>query len=280
MLKIDSHQHFWKFDRVRDSWITDDMAVIQHDFLPEDLHPILLQNDFNGCVVVQTDQSEAENNFLLANAEKYDFIKGIVGWVNLQATDIEDRLAYYSQFEKMKGFRHVLQGESNRALMLKPEFKRGIEKLRQFGFTYDILIYPDQLRYILEFVTAFPNQPFVIDHLAKPYIKSKMIDEWKRDIEAIACHPNVYCKVSGMVTEAEWKGWRKEDFRPYLDVVFESFGIDRVMFGSDWPVCQISATYSEVVGIVGDYISKLSKDEQDLFWGLNTSSFYKLNHQL
>ncbi len=276
MLKIDAHQHFWKFDLVRDSWITDEMETIKKDFLPKNFQLVLQQNNFNGSVVVQSDQSEKENEFQLKNAIENDFIKGVVGWVDLQAADIEERLAYYSSFKKMKGFRHVLQGESDRALMLKPAFMNGISKLEKFDFTYDILIFPDQLKYTAEFVAAFPNQKFVIDHIAKPDIKNKKIEEWEKGIRAVAKHENVYCKISGMVTEADWKNWKKEDFIPCMRTVAESFGIKRIMYGSDWPVCLVAASYEKLLDIVKEYFSSFSENEQQLFFGGNASRFYNL----
>jgi L-fuconolactonase len=276
MNRIDAHQHFWKFDPVRDRWINDDMHVIQRNFFPEDLELLLLENGFSGCVAVQSDQSEAENDFHLQHAENFDFIKGIVGWVDLQANNVGERLAYYSQFKKMKGFRHVLQGEPQRDMMLKPAFMHSIGLLQQYGFTYDILIYPDQLAYIPSFVAAFPNQQFVIDHIAKPNIKEAKIDQWKKDIRAVAKYENVYCKISGMVTEANWKHWRKADFKPYLDVVVEAFGTERIMFGSDWPVCLVAGSYEQVVAIVADYFSQFSDEEQQRFFSSNAMHFYKL----
>ncbi|MBS1563799.1 MAG: amidohydrolase family protein, partial [Bacteroidetes bacterium] len=206
MPNIDAHQHFWRFDPVRDSWITDDMSVIQRDFMPEDLEPILKKHGIDGCVVVQSDQSEDETLFQVGNAAKHSFIKGVVGWTDLRAENVTERLSEYSQYNKLKGFRHVLQGEADRALMLQPAFKRGIAALQKYAFTYDILIFPDQLKYSSELVAAFPDQPFVIDHIAKPGIKAGVIDGWKEDMQAIARHENVYCKISGMVTEADWKG--------------------------------------------------------------------------
>ncbi|HVW62320.1 MAG TPA: amidohydrolase family protein, partial [Puia sp.] len=203
-LKIDSHQHFWKFDPFRHAWINDEMHIIRKDFLPNDLHSILEAAGIDGCVLVQVDQTEDENDFQLENAAKHDFIKGVVGWVDLQSPDVEERLAWYQRFPKMKGFRHILQGERDRALMLKPAFKRGIGALRKFGYTYDILIFPDQLGYTKEFTAAFPDQPFVIDHIAKPYIRERRLtEEWKAAIRAVAAHKNVYCKISGVVTEAD-----------------------------------------------------------------------------
>ena len=276
MPRIDAHQHFWQFNEVRDSWITEDMAVIRQDFLPEDLRPLLQQNDFDGCVVVQSDQSELENEFHLMNADEFDFIRGIVGWVDLQARNIEERLDYYSSFKMMKGFRHVLQGEPDRALMLKPAFKNGIKKLGKFGFTYDLLIYPDQLEYAAELVAAYPDQKFVIDHIAKPNIKANEITEWENNMRMLGNYDNLYCKISGMVTEADWKDHKPEDFAPYMDVVVQSFGTNRIMFGSDWPVCLVAASYEEVIEIVASYFAAFSEDERERFFGLNATRFYNL----
>jgi L-fuconolactonase len=275
-MRIDAHQHFWKFEPVRDSWITDDMSIIQKDFLPKDFQTVLKKNDFDGSVVVQSDQSEHENGFQLKNSQENDFVKGVIGWVDLQAKDIEEQLAYFSSFKKIKGFRHVLQGETDRSLMLKPEFMNGISKLEKFDFTYDILVYVDQLKYIPEFVGAFMTQKFVIDHLAKPRIKDREIREWKEEIQKIARFENVYCKISGMVTEADWTNWKQDDFIPYIDVVIEAFGPDRIMYGSDWPVCLVAASYEQVLGIVQEYFSSFSEAEQELFFGGNAVKFYSL----
>jgi L-fuconolactonase len=274
--RIDAHQHFWNFDPVRDSWINDEMAIIQRDFTPEDLQTQLKENNLDGSVLVQCDQSEKENEFLLNHANNFDFIKGVVGWVDLQSDDVEDRLAYYHSFNKMKGFRHILQGESERAMMLRPAFMKGISKLKNIDFTYDILIYPDQIQYIGEFVKAFPDQKFVIDHIAKPNIKEKNIVEWKKGMEALAEYPNLYCKISGMVTEADWKNRGKDDCKPYMDVIVSSFGTKRIMFGSDWPVCLVAASYQQTMEIVSNYFSSFTETEQQDFFGLNAINFYNL----
>ncbi len=276
MKVIDAHQHFWKFDPIRDNWINDDMKSIQKDFLPADLEIVLNENGIEGSVVVQSDQSEKENEFQLKNAAEYNFIKGVVGWVDLQAPGIEEKLVYYKQFKKLKGFRHVLQGESQRDLMLQPRFRKGISLLRKYGFTYDILIFPDQLVYAKELVREFPDQLFVLDHIAKPPIKNKKIDEWKKDILALGAHENVYCKISGMVTEADWKNWTSDDFIPYIDVVVNAFGTKRIMFGSDWPVTLVAASYSKMKKIVDDYFSFFSKNEQKNFYGKTAIKFYNL----
>ena len=275
-MRIDSHQHFWKYNAVRDSWITDDMAVIQKNFLPEDLRPVLAANKIDGSIIVQSDQSKEENVFQLANALQHDFVKGVVGWVDLQSDNLNEQLEYYKEFKKLKGFRHVLQGEPQRDFMLRPDFKRGIAELKGFGYTYDILIYPDQLKHTVDFVKAFPDQPFVLDHIAKPYIKDKEIEEWRKDIKALAAFDNVFCKVSGMVTEGNWLEWSKEDYKPYLEVVAEAFGTTRLMYGSDWPVCLVAASYEQVLEIVNNYFSIFSQHEQDLIFGENAVRFYNL----
>jgi L-fuconolactonase len=274
--RIDAHQHFWKFNPIRDSWITDEMAVIKKDFFPDDLKSVLQQNGFDGCVAVQASQSEEETDFLILLSRQHDFIKGVVGWVDLQAPDITDRLDQYKSFPVLKGFRHVLQGEPQRDLMLNPNFKKGIAALQQYDFTYDILIFPDQLKFSTDLVASFPEQKFVIDHIAKPYIKRKEIDGWKKDIEKIAKHENVYCKISGMVTEADWKTWKKEDFKPYLDAVVDAFGANRILFGSDWPVCLVAASYEKMLEIVNEYFAAFSNEEQQQFFGLNAIRFYNL----
>jgi len=276
MLKIDAHQHFWVYDAVRDSWISEDMAVLRKDYLPEDLFPLLQEHQFDGCVVVQSDQSNAENLFQLTNADAYDFVKGVVGWVDLQAENISDQLAAWGTFNKLKGFRHILQGEADRALMLKSAFLNGIQALQPFGYTYDILIFPDQLKFATELATKFPNQKFVLDHIAKPDIKNQNIKDWQQDIQALGTLENVYCKVSGMITEADWSNWKSGDFTAYLDVVFEAFGAKRVMYGSDWPVCLAAGSYAAVVNLVEEYTKTLSANERDLFWGGNAINFYNL----
>ena len=276
-MRIDAHQHFWKFDPVRDNWITEDMTVIRKDFLPRDLKPLLEQNGMDGCVAVQADQSETETDFLIQLAKENDYVKGVVGWIDLQAANVRERVAQYAQFKILKGFRHILQGEKDRALMLKPAFTNGIGALAENDFTYDILIFPDQLKFAKELVAGFPRQKFVIDHVAKPPVKEGQIEEWKKDIMALAPYENLYCKISGLVTEADWKNWKDEDVKPCLDVAVEAFGTDRIMFGSDWPVCLLAASYGRTLGLVRDYFSSFTKTEQDKFFGENAIRFYNIS---
>lgn len=276
MLRIDAHQHFWQYDPVRDAWIDDTMTTIRRDFLPEDLLPLLNKNQVDGCVAVQADQSEIETDFLLEQAAQHPFVKGVVGWVDLRSPALEERLAHYSQFNLLKGFRHILQAEDPQ-FMLEDAFMKGINRLRQFGFTYDVLIYAHQLKHAARLAAAFPDQLFVIDHIAKPAIKQGEIAEWTKDIRKIAGLPNVYCKVSGMATEAHWQQWNEATFRPYLDVVVDAFGMDRLMYGSDWPVCLLAADYEANMNIVKHYFSSFSAEEQNRFFGGNAIQFYQLS---
>ena len=252
------------------------MAVLKRDYLPHNLIPELHANGIDASIVVQADQSEAETEFLLELAGEHSQIAGVVGWVDLLSESVGERLRRFSQFRKLRGFRHILQSEPDDRFMMRKQFLHGIGCLAQYGFTYDILIYPRHLPIAVEFVQTFPEQKFVLDHLAKPPIKTGEINTWARDIRVLAAHPNVWCKLSGMVTEADWKSWNHFDFEPYLDVVFEAFGTDRLMFGSDWPVCLVAATYSQVSKIVQDYTRDLSTDEQAQIFGQNAAHFYGL----
>ncbi|GAC1444561.1 MAG: amidohydrolase [Sediminibacterium sp.] len=274
-MRIDAHQHFWKYNAGM-TWITPEMSSIRKDFLPGDLLPLLQQHEVDGCVAVQADQTMQETEFLLQLAETHAFIKGIVGWVDLRAVDIHEQLSAYRCSGKLKGFRHVLQGETP-LFMLQPAFMQGIKALSTFGYTYDILVYPHHLKTVLRLAEQFPDQAFVIDHMAKPFIKEGTMEEWRSDMQAIAAHENVYCKLSGMVTEADWGKWKTADFVPYLDVVTEAFGTGRVMYGSDWPVCEAAASYAEVMGIVKDYFFSFSAGEQAAVFGENATRFYHLS---
>ncbi len=272
---IDAHQHFWNYDPLAHSWINEEMSVIRKDFLPVDLKPVFEQHGIEGCVAVQADQTEAETDFLVQLSKENAFIKGVVGWVDLRAENIHERLGHYKQYPVVKGFRHILQGEEP-AYMLQPDFFRGIAALKEFGYTYDILIFPKHLPTAIEFVKQFPDQLFVIDHIAKPLIKNGLRDDWKTGILAMATFPNVYCKVSGMVTEADWKNGKPEDFKPYLDTVSEAFGTNRLIYGSDWPVCLVAASYTDMMGIVKNYFLSFSQAEQQAVFGGNAATFYQL----
>lgn len=275
-MTIDAHQHFWQYEPVKHSWIDDDMRVIRRDFMPNDLIGELKANAIDGCVAVQADQTLAETEFLIDLAAKNNFIKGVVGWVDLRASTIKSDLEKLSNHTILKGFRHVVQGEPDHNFLLRKPFLNGIKELEPFGYTYDILIFPHQLGATLEFVKQFPNQKFVIDHIAKPYIKDGFYDGWATMIREIALLENVYCKLSGMITEADYKKWKPDDLSKYLDLVLTSFGSKRCLFGSDWPVCLVAGNYSQVKNLVTDFISGLSDNEQHNIMGNNAVEFYNL----
>ena len=274
--RVDAHQHFWKYNAMRHSWITEEMSVLKRDFLPENLEEERKGSGIGSTIAVQADQSEAETVFLLHLAERAPSIAGVIGWIDLCSPKAPKRLKFFSKFAKLRGFRHVAQDEPDDRFLVREDFVRGIACLHQFGFTYDILVYPRQLPAALELVARFPEQRFVVDHLAKPEVKARNRSGWAARMQKMAAHPNVYCKLSGMVTEADWRQWKKEDFRPYLDTVFGAFGPKRLMFGSDWPVCLLAASYQQVVEIVEDYIQDCAADLKERIFGGNATEFYQL----
>ena len=273
---IDSHQHFWKYEPVKHSWIDDDMSVIRRNFSPSDLAKVYQENSIDGCVAVQADQTLEETDFLIDLASINNFIKGIVGWVDLRAENIENVLEKYSTDKIVKGFRHVVQGEADHNFLLRPNFSRGISLLEKHNFTYDILVFPHQLGSVLEFVKKFPHQKFVIDHIAKPYIKDGYFEGWATMMTAIGKHENVSCKMSGMATEADFNIWTPEQIHPYMDTALEAFGSKRILFGSDWPVCLVAGNYSKIKKLTTDFISQLSQIEQNSIMGNNAIEFYNL----
>jgi len=278
-MRIDSHQHFWKYDPARDSWIDEFMGVIKRDFLPKDLLPILKANNIDGTIAVQADQSEDETIFLLNFADEFTFIKGVVGWLDLKSDNIETKLQYYSKHDKLIGLRHIVQAESS-GFLENEDFLRGVSLLEKYNLSYDILVYYTQLEEVISFVNKFPNQRFVLDHIGKPTIglggKSQEFKTWKKNIIELAAYPNVYCKISGMVTETTFNQWEFEDFTTYLDVVTNAFGVDRIMFGSDWPVCLLSGGYTKVLNIIENYYKSFSREEVNKLMGKNALKFYKI----
>ena len=275
-MTIDAHQHFWRYEPVKQSWIDDSMAVIRKDFLPSDLKKVFAENNIEGCVAIQADQTLEETDFLVHLAKANEFIKGIVGWVDMRDKGVDAVLEKYSDQKEIKGFRHIVQGEADPNFLLRHDFIRGIYHLEKYGYTYDILVFPHQLGATLEFVKKFPNQRFVIDHLAKPYIKDGFFDGWAVLMKEIAKFENVYCKLSGMITEADFGSWTPDQFDPYMDLVLGAFGSDRLMYGSDWPVCLVAGNYNQVKQVVVNFIAKLSTTERQKIMGSNAIKFYNL----
>ena len=276
-MKIDSHQHFWIYNPIRDSWIDDSMKILRRNFLPEDLYPIIKEQNIDGTITVQADQSEDETNFLLKLADENDWIVGVVGWIDLMGDDIERRLEHFSSLKKLKGFRHIVQAEPDNNFMLNEKFQNGISCLKHFNFTYDILVFPHQLPAAIKLSEKHPEQKFILDHIAKPFIKKNEIEPWASEIRELARNKNVFCKISGIVTEADHKNWKPEDIYPYLDVVFESFGYDRLLFGSDWPVCLLAGTYKQVINLIEEYTRNISPEEKEKIFGMNARLFYNIN---
>lgn len=276
-MRLDSHQHFWHYRPETHGWIDDRMTILKRDFLPADLEPLLRAQAIDGCIAVQAADSLDDTRFLLSLAEQHRFIRGVVGWVDLFSPELPKVLEELARRPHFKGVRHVAQNEPDDAFLARDDVARGIAALEPFGLAYDILIYARQLPAAIELARRLPRQRFVLDHIAKPEIKAGRISPWKERIRELASLPNVLCKVSGMVTEAAWSGWTPSDFRPYLDVVFEAFGTDRLMFGSDWPVCTIAASYGATAALVLDALEGRPTAEREAVLGGNAARFYRIS---
>jgi len=275
-MRIDSHMHFWKYTSEEYGWIDGTMKAIRRDFLPADAKPEVEAAGFDHVVAVQARQTLEETRWLLELADQNPLIAGVVGWVDLQSNDARIQLGRFAQNKKLVGIRHIVQGEPDDRFLLKPEFTRGMALLQDFNLAYDILIFPRHLPVALELVKKFPKLRFVLDHMAKPEIKAGKIKDWERDIRALAEQPHVLCKASGLVTEADPKAWTPTQLERYLDVAFEAFGAERMMVGSDWPVCKVAGEYEKVMGVFKDYVAELSETEQQAVLGGNAARFWRL----
>ncbi len=273
---IDAHQHFWRYHPVRHAWITPDMAVIRRDFGPADIVRELEPNKVAGCIAVQADQSEAETEYLLKLARANPFIRGVIGWVDMRSPNVAQRLHHYCGAREFRGVRHIAQAERDDFLD-DDHFNRGLACLQEIGLAYDILVYPRQLPAVIRLVRRHPDQQFVVDHLAKPLIRAQRLEPWEADLRELAKAGNVHCKISGLVTEADWRHWAPVDFKPYLDVAFEAFGVDRLLFGSDWPVCLVAASYGQVVGILSDYLASAAPLDRSKVFGANALHVYQVS---
>jgi L-fuconolactonase len=273
-MKIDTHQHFWKYNDRDYVWMSAAMDKLRRDHLPADLLPLIKTAGIDGTIAVQARQTLEESTWLLQLAEENAFIRGVVGWVDLGSERVTEQLEQFCQQGKFCGVRHVVHDEPDDEFMLRKDFLRGLSQLESFGLTYDLLLFPRHLRVASEVVSRFPNQPFVLDHIAKPSVQTGAIEPWARDLRQLAAFPNVFCKISGLVTEAKWDSWSAQEFEPYIDVVLNAFGADRLMIGSDWPVCTLAADYKTVIDLDSGYISWLSDDEQNAILEKNPVRFY------
>jgi len=275
--RIDAHQHFWHYDPVEYGWIDGTMATLQRDFLPADLEPELRAAGFDACVAVQARQTVEETRWLLELADRHPFVAGVVGWVDLQAADVRAQLDSFVGRPKLVGLRHIVQAEPDERFLLRREFLRGMAVLRDLGLAYDILVYPRHLPVAVEFAQRLEGQRLVLDHLGKPDIRRAEIQEWRRHLRALAAGGHVMAKLSGLVTEADWRGWTPDQIRPYLDVAFECFGYERLMVGSDWPVCTVAADYGRTMRVVTDYLRDRPALEQDAVLGGNATRLWRLD---
>jgi L-fuconolactonase len=277
--RIDAHQHFWHYDPVEYGWIDGTMAALQRDFLPDHLEPELRAAGFDACIAVQARQTLAETRGLLEMADRHAFIAGVVGWVDLQAADVRAQLEPFVGRPKLVGLRHIVQAEPDERFLLRPEFLRGMAVLRDVGLAYDILVYPRHLPVAVEFAQRLEGQRLVLDHLGKPDIRRGEIQEWRRHLRALAAGGHVMAKLSGLVTEADWRGWTPDQIRPYLDVAFECFGYERLMVGSDWPVCTVAADYGRTMRVVTDYLRDRPSLERDMVLGGNAARLWRLDEK-
>ncbi|MHB0874857.1 MAG: amidohydrolase family protein [Anaerolineae bacterium] len=276
-MRVDAHQHFWRYSDAEYGWIGADMALLRRDFLPDDLLPLLHAAGFDASVAVQARQSLVETEWLLDLAAANPFIVAVVGWVDLCSPDVEAQLRRFAANRRFRGVRHVLQDEPDDRYMLRPDFLRGMATLAEHDLTYDILVYPRQLPAAADLAGRFPRQRFVLDHVAKPRIREGIVQPWADELRRLAEHDNVSCKLSGMVTEADWSRWHPDDLRPYIDVAWEAFGPERLMIGSDWPVCTVAGAYAQVMAVVSDYAAALPTGERDAILGGNAARAYGLD---
>lgn len=272
---IDSHQHFWKYSAAEYPWIPP-QSPLHRDWLPADLEALQRPLHIDGSIAVQARQSLEENRWLLALADKYPSVRGVVGWVDLRSTGVVRELEAFAGHPKFVGVRHVAQDEPDDRFLAGADFQRGVARLAEFGLTYDLLVYPRQLPAALELVENHPRQRFVLDHCAKPLIARGVFDPWAEDIRRLAQNPHVWCKVSGLVTEADWMAWNAELLHPYWEVIRDAFGPERLMWGSDWPVCLFASTYARWWEVLGTWIRDWTPAQREGFLGANALRFYGL----
>src|SRR5580698_7784977 len=275
--RIDAHHHLWCYSKKEYGWIDGNMTSIARDFLPQDLEKVLASSGIQGSIAVQARQTLEETQSLLNFAEEFPIIRGVVGWAPIARPEFPQALERFHHFEKLKGFRHVVQDEPDDAFLLRADFNAGIALFKRFGLVYDILIFERQLPAAISFVDCHPAQVFVLDHIAKPRIREHALEPWRAYIRELARRENVFCKLSGIVTEADWAHWSPQDLQPYFDVVLDAFGPNRLMAGSDWPVCLLATTHQNWFSTLRKFISPLSVTEQDLILGGVATHVYSLS---
>lgn len=275
-MKVDAHQHFWKYNPLKHQWITEEMGVLRKDFGPAELVPLLQQAGIDGSIAVQADETEDETSFLLDLSSQHDFIKSVVGWTDLKRPDAEETIIQHAHSPKLAGFRSIMQGAEDQAYLSHSLFTKNVRLLSQYDLSYDLLVYHKQLDALIRFVDKLPDNRLILDHLGKPDIKNSQIKAWKKNMKTLSEHPKLYCKFSGMITEADHHQWRYEDLQPYLEIAAEYFGLERICFGSDWPVCLLAGSFHQVVGVAEKFAQQLSQVQREQLFGLNALTFYKI----
>ena len=273
---IDSHQHFWQVGRFDYPWMTSDLGILYRDYLPHDFAPILRTNGVEKTVLVQASNSVAESRWLLNLAAENSFIAGVVGWVDLMSREIDAQLDELTVNPKFKGVRHLVESEPQDDWLVQPAVLSGLKRLASYGLSYDLLVHTRHLKYVPQVAESCPGLAFVIDHIAKPPIAKNEIKEWSEALKSLASYPNIHCKMSGLVTEANWTSWRTDDLRPYVEFALESFGVDRLMFGSDYPVCLLAASYDRVLESFQEILTNLSAVDREKIFSKNAANFYRL----
>lgn len=274
--RIDAHHHLWRYSPEEYGWIDDEMAVLRRDFLPKDLVHERAAAGIDGTIAVQARQTMDETRWLLQMADECEAIRGVVGWAPIAGEDFPGVMEEFEHRPKLKGLRHVIQGEKDENYILREDFNSGIRTMLGSGLVYEILIYERHLPQAIDFVDEHPDQPFVLDHLAKPLIREGALEPWATRMRELGRRENVYCKLSGMVTEADWSAWTPESLRPYLDVAVEAFGTGRLMAGSDWPVCLVASGYARWFEVLHEYFTGFSMDEQAAVFGGTATAVYEL----
>jgi L-fuconolactonase len=276
MIRIDTHQHFWRYRSESYAWIDARMSALQRDFSPADLQPALNAAGIDGTIAVEARGHLEETEHLLSIAERTPFVRGVVGWLPLTEPSAAALLERYASRPKLRGLRHWLGASSDLSYMFGEAVQRGVALLAPTGLSFDLMLWPPQLASAPAFVDRHPNQVFILDHLAKPYVESAQIEPWRTDLRELAKRPNVYCKLSGLTTEAHWLDWRPSDLAPYLDVALEAFTPRRLMFGSDWPVCTLATSYVGWADTVAHWASELSAADRDRIFGGTALEVYRL----
>lgn len=274
---VDSHQHFWQVGRFDYPWMNSSVEVLYRDYLPAQLKPILVENGVSKTVLVQASNSLDESRWLLSLAEANPFIAGVVGWVDLTNDDVDRQLEELSSHATFKGVRHLVESEPQEDWLIQPEVLRGLQRVSAYNLSYDLLVHPCHLKYVLRVADACPDLPLVIDHMAKPSIVTGKISEWLEELRPVAANKNIRCKLSGLVTEASWSSWQTSDLRPFVECALELFGPERLMFGSDHPVCLLAASYKRVLESFQEILQGLTEHERELIFTTNATRFYRLS---